>query len=48
MTEEQLEAILAKAHGEDHPGDVWFIETIEQLVEQVRTLDRRERALEGD
>jgi hypothetical protein len=28
-------AIRAKALGEEHPGDVWFVETVEALCDEV-------------
>lgn len=36
MTEEELQKIEKTINAEDHPGDVWFIETIQKLVDALR------------
>jgi len=42
-TEEQLTQIEKITRGEDHPGDLWFIETIQSLVREVRVLQEEKR-----
>lgn len=38
MDEKELKEIEAKANGDDHPGDIWFIETLVALVKEIRRL----------
>lgn len=36
ISDEDLEQILKTVHGEDDPGPIWFIETIEELVNEIK------------
>lgn len=40
MTEQELQEIEELADGEDHPGDLWFVETILALTAENRKLQR--------
>lgn len=39
--ENDLDKIRKKLNGEDHPGDVWLVETIEDLCQEVEELRQR-------
>ena len=38
MTEQELQEIEKEINGEDRPDDIWFIDTIQGLVDEVRKL----------
>lgn len=38
MSEKDLNKIREIINGEDWPGDIWFIETIEELLKEVERL----------
>jgi hypothetical protein len=38
MTDADLCKAEKTINGEDHPGDVWFVDTIQELVNEVRSL----------
>lgn len=40
MTEKELQEIEHAINSEDRPEDVWIIETIQELVDEVRKLRR--------
>lgn len=42
MTEQELENIEKTINSEDHPGDVWFIETVQALINEIRRLKTKE------
>lgn len=38
MTDETIREIENTINSQDHPGDVWFIDTVQSLVNEVRRL----------
>lgn len=47
MTDDDLDEYVNTANGEDHPGDMWFIDVVTKLVAEVRRL-RAESAAERE
>ena len=49
MTKERIATIREVLNAEDHPGDVWFLDTIEKLCNAVDNMkDLLEKTLETD